>query len=187
VEAPASIDVSTSYAADDTAVGVSEETHVLSQEHPEGVRSDAGNHRDDDPTGHVAVPEPRSPSAARLLEMTARDTDQWRADARAEATNIVAAAREEAVALVRSAEQEAASMVETARLEAARTLDEAQATAEAVRTEADRQRAQSEAEVARLQQVAADHAQHLRQHLNDMLGRLDSVPAQTKDHGGDDL
>ena len=95
---------------------------MLSQEHHEGVRSDAGNDRDDDPTGHVAVPEPRSISAARLLEMTARDTDQWRADARAEATNIVAAAREEAVALVRSAEQEAASMVETARLAAARTV-----------------------------------------------------------------
>ena len=30
-------------------------------------------------------------------------------------------------------------------------------------------------EVARLQQVAADHAQHLRQHLNDVLDRLDSA------------
>lgn len=159
---------------------------MLSHEYDEGVRSEAGSQRADDTVGHVAVPEPRSPSAARLLEMTARDTDQWRSDARAEAAEIVAAAREEAGALMRSAQREAESVVQAARLEAARTTDEAQTTAEEVRAETARQRTRAEAEVARLQQLAADHAQHLREHLNDVLDRLDSAPAQLDLHRGDD-
>lgn len=48
-----------------------------------------------------------SQAAARLLEMTARETDQWRADARREAAVIVAAARTEAADLVRAAHEEA--------------------------------------------------------------------------------
>ncbi|MBD3924360.1 hypothetical protein IEZ26_07010 [Nocardioides cavernae] len=118
--------------------------------------------------------------------MTARDTDQWRSDARAEAAKIVAAARDEADALVRSAQGEATGMVEAARLEAARTVDEARATADGVQAESEKQRTRGETEVARLQQVAADHAQHLRRHLSDMLDRLDSAPAQAQlDRGGD--
>ena len=158
---------------------------MLSQDHDEDVRSEAGDHRDD-PGGRVVMPEPRSPSAARLLEMTARDTDKWRSDARAEAAEIVAAARAEADALVRSAQREVDGMVEAARLEAARTVDEAQAAADEVRTEAEKQRAQGETEVARLQQVAADHAQHLRRHLNEMLDRLDPAPARSTPHRADD-
>lgn len=158
---------------------------MLSQDHDEDVRSAAGDPRDDH-ARQVVVPEPRSPSAARLLEMTARDTDQWRSDARAEAAEIVAAAREEADALVSSAQREIDSMLEAARLEAARTVDEAQATADEVRSEAEKQRTRGETEVARLHQVAADHAQHLRRHLTDMLDRLDSVPAQPKLQGADD-
>ena len=96
------------------------------------------------------------PSAARLLEMTARETDQWRSDALAEATEIVAAARDEAGALVRAAQREADAVRESARVATA----------------------QAETEVARIEQVAADHSQHLRRHLTDMLERLDSVPAQ---------
>jgi cell division septum initiation protein DivIVA len=130
---------------------------VLSQENDAGARSAAGDHRGDS-SGQIEVPGQRSPSAARLLEMTARDTDQWRSDARAEAAEIVAAARDEADALVRSAQREAADLVEAARLEAAR----------------------AETEVARLQQVAADHAQHLRHHLNDVLDRLDSAPTRSQ-------
>ncbi len=148
---------------------------MLEQDHDEDVRIEAGDHRAD-PAGRVEVPEPRSPSAARLLEMTARDTDQWRSDARAEAAEIVAAAREEAGALVRSAQREAASMVDAARREAAQTVGEAHATAEDVRTTIEAQRTRGETEVARLQQVAADHEQHLRRHLTDMLDRLDSTP-----------
>jgi len=132
------------------------------------------------------VPEQRSPSAARLLEMTARDTDQWRSDARAEADAIVAAARDEADAMVSSARREAGGMVEAARLEAERTIDEARTTAEAVQAESERRRAREETEVARLEQVAAEHAQHLRRHLNDMLDRLDSAPARTQVDRGDD-
>jgi cell division septum initiation protein DivIVA len=147
---------------------------VLKQDHDESVRNEAGDDRDD-PTGRVEVPEPRSPSAARLLEMTARDTDQWRSDARAEAAQIVAAAREEAGALVGSAQREVERMIDAARREAARTVGEAQAAAEDVRTESEAQRTHGEAEVARLQQLAADHAQHLRRHLDDMLNRLDTT------------
>ena len=139
---------------------------MLNQDYDDGVRSQAGHDRDD-PSDQLVVPEPRSPSAARLLEMTARDTDQWRSDARAEAAQIVAAAQQEAVALVESAQREAA-----------RTVGEAQAAADEVRTRTKEQRTQGEAEVARLEQVAADHAQVLRRHLNDMLDRLDSAPAQ---------
>ncbi|HYH73387.1 MAG TPA: hypothetical protein VD764_09215 [Nocardioides sp.] len=150
---------------------------MLEQDYDGSGRSEAGDDRDD-PTGRVEVPEPRSPSAARLLELTARDTDQWLSDARAEAAQIVAAAREEADALVRSARSEVESMVESARREAAQTVGEAQATADEVRTRTQQQRDQGETEVARLQQVAADHAEHLRRHLNDMLASLDSAPAQ---------
>jgi cell division septum initiation protein DivIVA len=157
---------------------------VLSQENDAGARSAAGDHRGDS-SGQIAVPGQRSPSAARLLEMTARDTDQWRSDARAEAAETVAAAQQEAEALVRSAQREAAGMVEAARLEAARTLDEARATADGVQAESERLRTRAETEVARLEQVAADHAQHLRRHLNDVLGRLDSSPAEAQP-GGDD-
>jgi cell division septum initiation protein DivIVA len=146
---------------------------VPNQDQDADVRTAADDRRDD-PAGRLAVPEQRSPSAARLLEMTARDTDQWRSDARAEAAEIVASARHEAETLLRTAQREAANMVEAARVDAARTGEEAHAAADGVRAEAEKQRAEAEAEVARLQQVATDHRQHLRHHLNDMLGRLDS-------------
>ena len=63
------------------AGGLREGTHVLSQENDAEARNAADDHRDDS-TGQIVVPGQRSPSAARLLEMTARDTDQWRSDAR---------------------------------------------------------------------------------------------------------
>jgi cell division septum initiation protein DivIVA len=158
---------------------------VLSQENDAGARRAAGDDRGDS-SGQVEVPGQGSPSAARLLEMTARDTDQWRSDARAEAAQTVAAAQEEAEALVRSARQEAAGLVEAARLEAARTLDEARATALGVQAESEQLRTRAEAEVSRLQQVAADHSQHLRRHLNDVLGRLDAAPTEVQPDRDDD-
>ena len=148
-----------------------------SQDHDLVVRSAAGEHQDRS-MGQLDVPQPRPPSAARLLEMTARDTDQWRSDALAEATEIIAAAREEAGALVRAAQREVDGMMEAARREAAETVDEARAAADDLRAETEKQRLQGETEVARLQQVSADHSQHLRRHLNDMLERLDSVRGQ---------
>ena len=87
---------------------------------------------------------------------------------------------------MRSAQGEATSMVEAARREAARTVDEARATADGVQAESEKQRTRGETEVARLQQVAADHTQHLRRHLNDMLDRLDSAPAQAQPDRSDD-
>lgn len=115
------------------------------------------------------MPEPRTPTAARLLEMTARETDQWRSDARAEAAEVVASARQEAETLLRTAQREATSMVEGARAEA----EDVRAEAEGVRAESVRQRTDAEAEVARLEQVAAGHEERLRRHFRDMLEQLD--------------
>ncbi|GAA5119574.1 hypothetical protein GCM10023339_33540 [Alloalcanivorax gelatiniphagus] len=152
---------------------------MLSQDYDHAEQDDVSKHRDD-PAGQLEVPTPRSPSAVRLLEMTARDTDQWRADAQAEAAHIVATARDEADALARSAQREVETMVEAARLEAARVVDEARATAGDVRTKSEEQRARVEAEVARLEQLAANHAQHLRRHLNGVLKELDSDSARPR-------
>lgn len=133
---------------------------MLSQDHDADVRA-AGNDLRDDAPG-IVVPEPRVPTAARLLEMTARETDQWRSDARAEAAEVVASARQEAETLLRTAQREATSLVEEARTEA-----------EGVRAESDRQRAESEAAVARLEQIATEHEARLRRHFTDMLEQLD--------------
>ena len=100
------------------------------------------------------MPDQDHDAAVRLLEMTARETDQWRSDARAEASEIVAGARDEAGELVRAAQREADQIREAARV----AMGEA------------------ETEVARLQQVAADHSQALRRHLTGMLERIDSGP-----------
>ena len=132
---------------------------MLSQDHDADVR--AGNDLRDDASGLV-VPGPRAPSAARLLDMTARETDRWRSEARAEAAEIVASARQEAETLLRTARSEATSMVEGARAEA-----------EGVRAASERQRAGAEAEVARLEQVAADHEDRLRRHFREMLEQLE--------------
>lgn len=150
---------------------------MLSRGLDDDVRDEAGEQQDH-PMGQREVPAPRSPSAARLLEMTARDTDQWRSDARAEAAEIVAAAREEAGELVRSAQREADGMVEAARREAARRMDEAQSTADELLTETEEKRAQGQSEVIRLERLAAESSEQLRRQLTDMLDRLDPGPAQ---------
>lgn len=150
---------------------------MLSQDHHEGAVDAPDEHGEDDGVGRVVVPEPRTTSATRLLEMTARDTDRWREDARAEAAQVVADAREKADALLRTAQRQADGLVETAERDAHRILAEARAEADEVRTETDRQRSAGEAEVARLQQVAADHSHQLRQHLNDVLDSLEGGPA----------
>lgn len=144
----------------------------------QGVRDDA-DEQQGSTTGHVEVPGPRSPSAARLLEITARETDQWRAEARAEADGIVAAAKEEAAALVRTAQRDADQVLEEARQTAARTVADAHADADAVRSGSEQQRAQAESEVARLRQVADEHSDHLRRHLHEVLERLDSGPGRS--------
>jgi cell division septum initiation protein DivIVA len=104
-----------------------------------------------------------SQAAARLLEMTARETDQWRSEARSEATAIVAGAREEAERLVASARDEAAQTTNEARVEAYRVREETTAL-----------RKRHEEEIARLEQVATEHRERLRHHLTEMLHRVDS-------------
>lgn len=143
----------------------------------EGVRGDAD--AQGGTTEHVEVPGPRSPSAARLLEITARETDQWRADARAEADGIVAAAKDEAAALLRAAQRDADHVLDEARQTAARTVADAHANADALRSGSEQDRAQAESEVARLRQVADDHSDQLRRHLHEVLERLDSGPGRT--------
>lgn len=129
------------------------------------------------------VPAPRSPSAARLLEMTARETDQWRADARAEADAIIAAAREEAAGLVQAAQRDADSVRADARRAAEQTVADAEAAAAEVRSGVEERRAREEAHLAGLEQVAAEHSAHLRAHLSDVLGRLDAL-ASPNGNGG---
>jgi cell division septum initiation protein DivIVA len=138
-------------------------------------RSGANARQDDVRTSGEASLQP-SRSAARLLEVTARETDQWRSEARHEATGLVAAARDEADALVGSAQQEVKRMIEAAEHEAARTIESARAAADDIRARARLEREREERALAHLRQVAATHEEQLRHHLTDMMNRLDSSP-----------
>ena len=97
-----------------------------------------------------------SAAAARLLALTARDTDQWRAEARSEADAVVAAAREEAAEIVRAARAEAEKVTNDARVETYR----------------ERERA------AKIKQAADDHREQMRSHLTEMLQRVDATQEQ---------
>jgi cell division septum initiation protein DivIVA len=77
----------------------------------------------------------------------------------------VAAARDEAGRLVASARDEAARALEDARVEAYR-----------VRAEATAARQRHDEEIARLDRVATEHRERLRQHLNEMLDRVERAP-----------
>jgi cell division septum initiation protein DivIVA len=120
-----------------------------------------------------------SPAAVRLLEMTARETDQWRADARSESAAIVAAARKEAEDLVRAAREQADRLLTSAREEAAQTANDARVEAYQVREETSAARTRHEEDVARLQEVASEHRQRLRRHLTEMLDRVDSTSGES--------
>lgn len=90
-------------------------------------------------------------AAARLLEITARETDQWRADARNEADAVVTAARRESEELLRAARAEAERVVADARAEAYRVREE----------------------IAELEGVANEQRERMRRHLTEMLDRID--------------
>jgi cell division septum initiation protein DivIVA len=117
-----------------------------------------------------------SSAAARLLEKTARETDQWREDARAEAAATLSAARDEAAQVVRAAREEAERLVAAAREEADRAVNDARVEAYRVREQTNAARQGHEEDIARLQQVATQHRERLRQHLTEMLGQVDSAP-----------
>jgi cell division septum initiation protein DivIVA len=121
-----------------------------------------GTVRPTSPSGPSDGPD-GSQAAARLLEMTARETDQWRSEARSEAAAIVAGAREEAERLVASARDEAAQTTNEARVEAYRVREETTAL-----------RRRHDEDIARLEQVATEHRELLRHHLTEMLDRVDS-------------
>lgn len=120
-----------------------------------------------------------SPAAARLLEMTARDTDQWRSEARSEAATIVAEARKESAELVRAARGQAERLVTAARDEAAKATNDARVEAYRIREETTALRKRHEEDIARLQQVATAHREGLRQHLTEMLDRVGSAPGES--------
>jgi cell division septum initiation protein DivIVA len=117
-----------------------------------------------------------SPAAARLLAITARETDQWREEARSEAAAVVAGAREEAAEIVRAAREEAERLVSSAREQAAQTVNDARVEAYRVREETTAVRKRHDEEVAALQHLANDHRARLRQHLTDLLERVDATP-----------
>jgi cell division septum initiation protein DivIVA len=118
-----------------------------------------------------------SQAAARLLEMTARETDQWRAEAKGEAATIVAGAKDEAAGLVRAAREEAERLLATARQDAEKTVNDARVEAYRVREETTAVRKRHDEDVAHLQRVATQHRERLRQHLTSMLEQVESVGA----------
>jgi cell division septum initiation protein DivIVA len=124
---------------------------------------------------------PNSSAATRLLEITARETDQWRSEAKSEAATIVAGAREEAASLVRAAREEAESLVASAQDKAAQTVNDARVEAYRLREETTAARNRHEADIAHLQHVATEHRELLRRRLTDMLDLVDSIPGDNSD------
>jgi cell division septum initiation protein DivIVA len=120
-----------------------------------------------------------SPAAARLLEMTARETDQWRSEAKSEAAAIVASAREEAAKLVRAAREEAGRLAASAQDEAAKTVNDARVEAYRVREETTAIRKRHDEDIAHLQHLATEHREQLRHHLTHMLDRVDASPGDS--------
>ena len=121
-------------------------------------------------------------TAARLLEMTARDTDRWRSEAKTESEAIVANAREESAEMVRAAREEAERLVTSAREEAAQTTNDARVEAHRVREETTALRKQHDEDVAQLERVATENREQLRQHLTEMLARVDATTPPDSSH-----
>jgi len=150
---------------------------------PSGESADTG-------TGTVRPLRPRSapdsapdssPAAARLLEMTARETDQWRTEARSEADAIVAGAREEAARLVQAARTESERLVTSAQEKASETVNDARVEAYRVREKSTAARKRNEEEIAQLEQLATQHRAQLRGHLTKMLDEVDSTSGDNTD------
>lgn len=142
------------------------------------VTGDAGHGAGSDSPVEVAVNRngEASLASARLMEMAARDTDRWRAEARDEADALVADARREADRMLHDARAEAARLVKSARQEADQTLRSAEVEASKVREETTAVRQRHDADLARLRQLASDHRNKLRGHLSAMLERVESIP-----------
>ena len=134
-------------------------------------------HSSGHPAGSAAIPTQRPSAVVQLLEMAARDTDQWRSEARGEADAIVAVARDQADMLVSSARAQAEELLAAARDEAERITQAARQEAAEVRDQLETDRRRGEVQVIQLREIANDHADRLRGHLTEMLTRLDSVPA----------
>jgi cell division septum initiation protein DivIVA len=111
-----------------------------------------------------AHPTPRDAAhqAARLLEMAARDAELWLSEAKGEAAQLRQVAREEAEQLVAAARAEADTLLGSARSESER-----------VRAELDAAKRHHEGRVAELERMATENREHLRQHLTELLGRVD--------------
>jgi hypothetical protein len=131
----------------------------------------------DDPSSQTG--RDGSQAAARLMEITARETEQWRADAKSEADAVVARARQEAADLVRAAREEAERLVTSAREEAAQVSNDARVEAYRVREETAATRKRRDEEIAQLEQQANDHRELMRRHLTEMLDRVNSAPGRS--------
>jgi len=130
------------------------------------MHQDAGLHPPANGTGsHNGTPRDPSQAAAHLLEMAARDAEQWRSEATTEAAALVDDARAEAERLVQAGREEAEALVDAARSEA-----------EQVRAEQEESARAHQAEVAELQRLATEHRGRLRQHLTDLLERVGGEP-----------
>lgn len=112
--------------------------------------------------GEDESPRDAAHTAAHLLEMAARDAELWLTEARGEAAQVREVAREEAARLVATARAEAEALLDSARTESQRVREELEAA-----------RRHQEGRVAELERLATENREHLRQHLTDMLGRVD--------------
>jgi cell division septum initiation protein DivIVA len=99
-----------------------------------------------------------SRAAARLLELAARDAEQWRSEANA---------------LVDEARVEADRLVEAARAEAAQLVADARDQADTVRADLDQARAQHQHELDELSRLQDDYRNRIRGHLNELLHVVD--------------
>ena len=103
-----------------------------------------------------AATEPTKPTASaveRLLEIATRNADELMAEAEAEADRMTSAAREEAEQM----------------------RSDAQSEAEQARAELEESRKKGNDEIARLLETEQEHRDRLREHLNEMLARVEAA------------
>ena len=103
-----------------------------------------------------------SRAAARLLEIAARESEQWKSEARREADTLIEDARSEASRLVEEGREEARRLAAEARVEAGE-----------VREELARDKHRHDTEVAELRGMADSYRDRMRGQLTELLEVLD--------------
>jgi cell division septum initiation protein DivIVA len=133
------------------------------------------------PADATSTPVDGSRAAAHLLEMAARDADEWRSEARSEAAAVVEDAKAEAAQLVQAAHNEARRLTTSAhqlrtsaQAEADALLEDAHTEAKRVHAELEQTRRRHDTEIAELQQLEDGHRERLRRNLIELLEQVDA-------------